>query len=80
MESLNVQELARQLQEKEKLKYEKYLAKKRERKLKKEREKLEQQLARTTEEARLALPQSGQLLRTCVRVCVCVCVFVWIGV
>ena len=72
-----MQELARQLQEKEKLKYEKYLAKKRERKLKKEREKLEQQLARTTEEARLALPQSGQWLRVCARACVCVCMDWW---
>ncbi|XP_076451256.1 uncharacterized protein LOC143287197 [Babylonia areolata] len=49
------EELARQLQDKEKVKYEKYLQKKRERKLKKEREKLEQQLAKTTEEARLAV-------------------------
>jgi hypothetical protein len=41
------------------VKYEKYLEKKRERKLKKEREKLEQQLAKTTEEARLAVPPNG---------------------
>ncbi|XP_070207936.1 uncharacterized abhydrolase domain-containing protein DDB_G0269086-like [Littorina saxatilis] len=49
------EELARQLQDKEKAKYEKYLQKKRERKLKKEREKLEQELAKNTEEARLTV-------------------------
>ncbi|KAL8587339.1 hypothetical protein ACOMHN_045586 [Nucella lapillus] len=54
------EELARQLQDKEKVKYEKHLQKKRERKLKKEREKLEQQLAKTTEEARLVLPTANE--------------------
>lgn len=51
---LLLQEIARQMQEKEKRKYERYLEKQRERQLKKEREKIEKRLAKQTEEARLS--------------------------
>ncbi|XP_029651645.1 zinc finger CCCH domain-containing protein 13 isoform X2 [Octopus sinensis] len=47
------EELARQMQEKEKRKYDRYLEKKRERQLKREREKIEKKLAEQSEEARL---------------------------
>lgn len=51
---LDDEEIARQMQEKEKRKYERYLEKQRERQLKKEREKIEKRLAKQTEEARLS--------------------------
>ncbi|XP_014785992.1 zinc finger CCCH domain-containing protein 13 isoform X1 [Octopus bimaculoides] len=47
------EELARQMQDKEKRKYDRYLEKKRERQLKREREKIEKKLAEQSEEARL---------------------------
>ncbi|KAH9508770.1 hypothetical protein Btru_049866 [Bulinus truncatus] len=55
------EELARQLQEKEKRRYDRHLERKREKKLKQERQMLEAQLAKDTEEARLAL-SSGILI------------------
>ena len=47
------QEIARQLQEKEKKKYERHLERKREKRLKAERLRLETELAKDTEDARL---------------------------
>uniref|UniRef100_A0A2C9LLI6 Coiled-coil domain-containing protein n=1 Tax=Biomphalaria glabrata TaxID=6526 RepID=A0A2C9LLI6_BIOGL len=57
--ALDDEELARQLQEKEKKRYERHLERKREKKLKQERQLLEEQLARDTEAARLALSSDG---------------------
>ncbi|XP_067658763.1 coiled-coil domain-containing protein 50-like isoform X4 [Haliotis asinina] len=63
MREVEDQEIARQIQEKEKKKYEKYLEKKKEKQLQKQREKLERQLAQHTEEARLVAADGASLLQ-----------------
>lgn len=59
LSSILQQEIAKNIQEKEKQKYERYLEKKKLQKLKKEREQIERKQEQRTEEARLHVRQSS---------------------